>query len=78
MRPDIKENMVASRMRGKITEKVSVTPLDVEKFFKSIPTDSLPTYNKEVEVGVIQFAPKLTKEEKECLQGKRRRNYGSA
>jgi peptidyl-prolyl cis-trans isomerase SurA len=70
LRPDIKENLIASRMRSKITEKIGVTPLDVEKYFKSIPTDSLPTYNKEVEVGVIQFGPKLTKEEKGAYREK--------
>src|SRR5258708_25863356 len=41
LRPDIKENMVATRMRSKITEKIRVTPMDGEKFFKSIPKDSL-------------------------------------
>lgn len=70
IRPDIKESMIASRMRGHITEKINVTPLDVEKYFKSIPTDSLPTYNKEVEVGDIAFAPKLNKEEKEVYRQK--------
>jgi peptidyl-prolyl cis-trans isomerase SurA len=57
-------------MRSKITEKISVTPLDVEKYYKSIPKDSLPTYNKEVEVGVIQFDPKLNKDEKEIYRQK--------
>ncbi|HTE00351.1 MAG TPA: peptidylprolyl isomerase [Mucilaginibacter sp.] len=70
LRPDIKESMIANRMRGHITEKISVTPLDVEKYFKSIPVDSLPTYNKEVEVGDIAFAPKLSKEEKEVYRQK--------
>src|SRR5690606_1967066 len=32
--------------------------------------DSLPTYNKEVEVGEIVFEPKLTKEEKEVYKDK--------
>jgi len=70
LRPDIKENMIASKMRNKITEKISVTPYDVEKYFNSKSKDSLPTYNKEVEVGVIQFNPKLTKEEKEAYKQK--------
>ncbi len=74
LRPDIKENLVASRMRNKITEKINVTPLEVEKFFKS-KKDSLPTFNKEVEVGEIQFAPKLTKEEKEIYKQKAQELY---
>jgi len=51
-------------MRAKITEKITTSPQDVQKFFKAINKDSIPTINKEVEVGEIQFDPKLTKDEK--------------
>ncbi|TWR28256.1 peptidylprolyl isomerase [Mucilaginibacter achroorhodeus] len=70
MRPDIKESLVAQRMRAKITEKVNVTPLDVKNYFDKISKDSIPTYNKEVEVGEIVFQPKLSKEEKESARKK--------
>jgi peptidyl-prolyl cis-trans isomerase SurA len=65
LRDDIKENMLAERMRSKITEKINTTPQDIKKFFDAIPKDSLPIFNKEVEVGQIVFEPKLSKEEKE-------------
>jgi len=65
LRGDIKDGMLAERMRSKITEKLNTTPQDIKKFFDSIPKDSLPTFNKEVEVGQIVFEPKLSKEEKE-------------
>ncbi|MCJ8211409.1 peptidylprolyl isomerase [Mucilaginibacter sp. RS28] len=64
IRNEIRESMVADRMRGKITEKVSVTPLEVKTYFEHIPKDSIPTFNKEVEVGEIVFNPTLTKDEK--------------
>lgn len=70
MRGDIREALLAERMRGKITEKLNTTPQDVKKFFDAIPKDSLPTFNKEVEVGEIVFEPKLTKEEKEDARKK--------
>ena len=70
IRPDIKESMVAQHMRAKITDKVNTTPLDVTNFFNQIPRDSLPTFNKEVEVGEIVFNPKLTKEEKQYYKDK--------
>lgn len=70
IRGDIKENMIAERMRSKITEKVNTTPQDIKKFFDGIPKDSLPTFNKEVEVGQIVFEPKLSKEEKEYSRQK--------
>lgn len=70
IRNEIRESMVADRMRAKITEKVSVTPLEVKNYFEKIPKDSLPTFNKEVEVGVIAFNPTLTKEEKAAARQK--------
>jgi len=70
IRPDIKESMIANKMRSHITEKINVTPLDVEKYFTTAGKDSLPTFNKEVEVGEIVFQPKLNKEEKEYYKAK--------
>jgi peptidyl-prolyl cis-trans isomerase SurA len=70
IRNEIRESMVADRMRGKITEKISVTPQEVENYYKKIPKDSLPSYNKEVEVGEIAFNPTLSKEEKEVYRAK--------
>ena len=70
IRPEIREQMVARQMQQKITEKINVTPQEVEKFFNSIPKDSLPNYNKEVEVGEIQVNPTLTKEEKQEYRDK--------
>ncbi|GAA4320446.1 peptidylprolyl isomerase [Mucilaginibacter gynuensis] len=70
IRSDIKEQMIAQNMRSKIIEKLNVTPQDVKAYFENIPKDSLPTYNKEVEVGEIVFQPKLTKEEKSLYKQK--------
>jgi len=70
IRPDIRESLVARKMQEKITSNVNTTPLDVQNFFAKIPKDSLPTFNKEVEVGEIQFNPKLTPEEKEAYRQK--------
>jgi peptidyl-prolyl cis-trans isomerase SurA len=64
IRPDIREGMVADKMKAHITEKLNVTPQDVEKFYNAIPKDSLPTFNKQVEVGEIVFQPKLNPDEK--------------
>ena len=36
IRPDIREGMVANKMRAHITEKINVTPLDVEKYFNQL------------------------------------------
>lgn len=70
IRPDIREELTAQKMQQKITANVNTTPQDVKTFFNKIPTDSLPTFNKEVEVGQIVFNPKLNKEEKEAFKQK--------
>lgn len=70
IRPDVKEQLVANKMHGKITENISVTPLEVKRYFESIPKDSLPDYNAEVEVGEVVVYPKLTKAEKESFKNK--------
>ena len=70
IRPDIREELIAQKMQQKITADVNTTPQDVEKFFNRIPKDSLPSFNKEVEVGEIQFNPKLTVAEKDAYKQK--------
>ncbi len=70
IRPDLKEGLVAQKMQQKITTDVNTTPQDVKKFFNAIPKDSLPTINKEVEVGEIVFNPKLNNAEKDAYRQK--------
>lgn len=69
LRPDIREGLIAQRMRQKITEKVNTTPQDVRNYYLA-KKDSLPSYNKEVEVGEIVFSPKLNREEKQFAKEK--------
>ncbi len=70
IRPDIKEELTAQKMQQKITSNVNTTPDDVRKFFNAIPKDSLPTFNKEIEVGEIAFNPKMNAAEKESYRAK--------
>lgn len=70
VRPDIREEMVAQKMEQKITSNVNTTPEDIKNFFNKIPKDSLPTVPKQVQVGVIQFDPKLTEAEKAIYKQK--------
>ncbi len=70
MRPDVKEGLIAQKMQAKITENISVTPLEVKKYFDSYQKDSLPDIGTEVEVGEIVLYPKLTKAEKQKFYDK--------
>lgn len=64
-REDIKSQLLSQRMQGKIYANVKVGPADVKKFFNSIPSDSLPYFNAEVEVGQIVASPKASELSKE-------------
>lgn len=70
IRGDVQEQLVADKMQRKITEKVTITPLEVKRFYEAIPKDSLPYFNTEVEVGEIVAYPKLNKAEKEIFHDK--------
>jgi peptidyl-prolyl cis-trans isomerase SurA len=76
-RPLIKEQIQIQAMQGKITDNVSVSPAEVKEFFSSIPKDSLPFINSEIEYGQIVINVPVSKEEKqkitERLEGYRKR-----
>ena len=71
-RPDIKEIMLAQKMQGQIVGDVKVTPAEVKAFFATIPKDSLPYFNAEVEVLQIVLKPKVTAEADQAAQEKLR------
>ena len=64
-REDLKNQLLVERMRGQIMASVTVTPSEVKTFFGSIPQDSLPYFNSEVEIGEIVYKPEINKEERE-------------
>ncbi len=69
-RSDIKKLLLAKSMQGKITSDIKVTPADVRAYFTSIPADSLPLLNSEVEVGQITRKPPIDEKEKTRVKDK--------
>ncbi len=57
-RDEIRDGLLTGLMRQKITEGLSVTPSEVRAYFKTIPQDSLPYINSEVEYNQILMYPK--------------------
>lgn len=57
-----REQKLAQSMRNKIVEDVKITPSEVKAYFETIPKDSLPYYESEVEVGQIIVYPKPSRE----------------
>jgi len=68
MRTLIKEQLVAQRMQMTIVEGIEVTPSEVRSFYESLPQDSVPLINAEVEISQIVKYPEVSKEaEKEVV-----------
>jgi peptidyl-prolyl cis-trans isomerase SurA len=63
-RDDVREQLLSERMKNKITQGISPTPSEVKTYFKTIPSDSLPYFNTEVQLAQIAFIPKAGKEQK--------------
>lgn len=69
-RIDLENQILVQRMRSSIVADVSITPAEVKEFFYSIPKDSLPYFNSEVEIGEIVYKPKVNDEQKEISRTK--------
>lgn len=61
-REPFRERNLADQMRRKIVESVKITPTEVRSYFESIPADSLPFYESELEVSEIVVYPKANRE----------------
>lgn len=61
-RKDIRNQMLAEKMQGKIFGNIKTTPSDVKLFFDAIPKDSLPYFNAELEISQIVIKPKASQE----------------
>jgi len=65
MRGPIKDQKLATAMRNKIVDGIRITPNEVRNYFLKIPTDSLPFYETEVEIGQLIAFPKASREAEE-------------
>ena len=57
--------MRIQEVQSAMIRDIKVSPTEVRKFFEEIPTDSLPVFDSEVEVGQILISPKPSKYAKE-------------
>jgi peptidyl-prolyl cis-trans isomerase SurA len=69
-RPKIREQLVIQQMQGKVTGGITASPADVKRFFESIPPDSLPLINAEVEYAQILRKVPVSAEEKKIAREK--------
>ena len=66
----VKDLLLEERMRAQIIENINITPTEVKNFFASIPVDSLPYYDSEVEVSEIVINPVANESSKKAAYEK--------
>ena len=69
----MKERMLAQEMENEITRDVRVSPRDVERFFATIPVDSLPMVGEQVMLQQIVVYPKVSERAKSEAKDQLRR-----
>lgn len=69
-RDDQRQQIIAERMQGQLINSVTITPEEVKEFFYSIPTDSLPYLDSEVELAEIVVKPTANKMQKDIAKEK--------
>ena len=62
MHEPMKDQKLALAMRNKIVGDIRITPNEVKNYFNRIPTDSLPLYESEVEIGQLIIFPRASRE----------------
>ncbi|HXC04484.1 MAG TPA: peptidylprolyl isomerase [Bacteroidia bacterium] len=69
--------LLSQQMQNKITGEMTVSPQEVHAYFNSIPADSVPLINSEIEIGQIVKKsvqnPELKKYAKDKLEGIRKK-----
>jgi peptidyl-prolyl cis-trans isomerase SurA len=77
LKDNVKNILLSQQMQSKITSDITVTPSEVRTFYNSIPEDSIPFINAEVEVGQIVKKPQVSaqakKDAKEKIEGIRKK-----
>ena len=68
-RESVKEQKLSGAMQRKVVDNVRITPNEVKAFFDKIPTDSLPFYESELEIGQIVIYPKASRELEQYIVG---------
>ena len=65
LRDQIREQLLSREMTQKITKDMKITPAEVKRFFNKIPTDSLPYYSSDVQIGQMVKIAKISAAQEE-------------
>jgi len=67
-REEVRGILMAQRMQGQILSNVAITPAEVKKYFESLPPDSIPYYNAEIELLQLAIQPKTSRTQKDAVK----------
>ena len=70
LREVVRQQLIGQTMQSNITSGVKVTPKEVKEFFNTLPEDSIPMINSEVEFAQILINAKQGKDAKEIAMDK--------
>lgn len=63
----IKDQLLVQRMEDQITKGVKVTPSDIQRYYNSVPADSLPLIGEQVQYSKITIDPKVRETENQKI-----------
>ncbi len=63
-RADVQEKLIAERMNSRISGETKLTPAEIRDYYNSLPSDSLPLINSEVELQQLVKKPQFSAEAK--------------
>lgn len=64
IRDDVHNQLLQQKMRGRITGDTKLTPSEVRLFYQTIPVDSLPLINTELQIAQIVKMPPVSEQAK--------------
>jgi peptidyl-prolyl cis-trans isomerase SurA len=64
----IREQLIVQTMQSKISKDVTVSPNEVREYFNSVPADSVPYMDAEMEIAQIVKIPQVSYEEKQKVK----------
>lgn len=59
----VRNQMIIQQLQNRLTEHIKPTPVEIRRYYQSLPQDSIPIIPEQVEVQIISFSPAVPREE---------------
>jgi peptidyl-prolyl cis-trans isomerase SurA len=69
-RPLIKNRLLTEEMQRQITGSTTITPKEIETYYKSLPEDSIPFINAKIGIQQIVIFPKISQDDRQLTINK--------